>query len=526
VASAILVASTLLNSSWLNFQAFDGKSDRRRIDDVNHGQFLPLAFACAVTLLLQSKGQSLNHAYLDRANVALSAMWVWTYCTRQKRWYYYQASVIWTARIIQGVVLGNAPLTCALHLAVSLSDVLVYWKMELEVGSHALLGYITTQCFTGLIAAILTRSFEKLRISEAEALLEARRSDSASALVKRLLSAMSDAVVYIDSSMNILEPCPKFSTLLLHPSPSHSSLVAKQFLDFVDGDYRDSFIQYMDQEALPQLSRTESETSASPVRVLHVNLLDVNRKAFPVEIFTAGIQGFDGKQMHVVGVKEVLEDGRDRIAERDCYKSAIVNLSLMDQSENSSLSTSHADSAQGANSDDAVSAGSNDNMLGQMWFEFMFTDLLGKRMRVVESSSSLAAVFGASVQVGTDISKMLWPGVVEDILGRLEQLINHPDEEVQSVVMNIQFRPEYLKKYNMYVNSHVEFTVFHREESTHCEEDDVFDMFVLAKVRSADWTRRRRKERERKRERQVWARHASLAGAPVSPEMSTAKFSL
>jgi hypothetical protein len=246
--------------------------------------------------------------------------------------------------------------------------------------------------------------------------------------------------------------------------PSDSALVEKRFLDFVAVRDRESFMHYMNQEATRLLSMTGSATDASPVHVLHANLLDVDRKAFAVEMFMACVVGVDGNRMHLLGVKEVLEDGRQRIVEqREGPQTAIVDLSLMDQSTYSNPVSSHEDSVQGTDSGDAVSVGSNDRLSGQFWFEFMFSDILQKRMRVVAKSNSLAAVFGATVQLGTDISKLLWPGVLDDIATRLEHLIlkeDNPEDEYESVVMKLQFKPEHLKRCKIYVNSYVKFTIF------------------------------------------------------------------
>merc|ERR1719253_1601632 len=70
----------------------------------------------------------------------------------------------------------------------------------------------------------LTWSFEYMMVSEADARVQAIQSDRTAALVNRLLSAMCDCIVHLDSDLRIAEPCPKLASLLLRKSSASSML--------------------------------------------------------------------------------------------------------------------------------------------------------------------------------------------------------------------------------------------------------------------------------------------------------------
>ena len=142
-------------------------------------------------------------------------------------------------------------------------------------------------------------------VSEKEALVKAIRSDRSSALVQRLLSAMCDCVVYLDTKCNIVEPCPKLANLLMRPSLASAS-IAKPLTEFLAPGEEPRFSNYLQQERLHALSRGE-DPSWSPAQALHLNLIDASGASVPVEVFGASIQDADGVCFHLVGIKEAIE---------------------------------------------------------------------------------------------------------------------------------------------------------------------------------------------------------------------------
>merc|ERR1712232_371130 len=212
---------------------------------------------------------------LDCANLVFSAMWIWWFTTLTPMWYELSSLACWAPRTALGIVFGNARLSIALHTVVTLADVAVFFAhaplpYRIPQGTESKSGYAQVQLFILFVVSALTWNFEDLLCSEADALLEARRSNQASALVHRLLSALCDCIVYIDSDLRITEPCPKLATLLLRPSASSSS-PDQSFLTFMPPAERERFSDYINEEMSRQ---TSNKYIDAPARALHLNLVD------------------------------------------------------------------------------------------------------------------------------------------------------------------------------------------------------------------------------------------------------------
>jgi len=416
--------------------------------------------------------------------------------------------------------MGNAPLTLALHLGVSVVDVIIYTKHAAEnnpVSSPS--AYMLTQFVIVLLVGGITMSFEMLMTSEAEALLEARRSDRSMILVKRLLSSMSDAVVYLDDGLNICEPSPKFASLILEPRSL--ALTGRHFVDLIDPSDRDRFAQYMAEESNICEPAMNGTIDSSPARMIHVNLLDVHRRTFPVEIFMAQIRSFDAKFFCVVGVKEVLEDGREMIEAREQALSSMPTINSSGksnvQSDTSSCFSVFSDSQNTVESlGSSISCDSDRDKATELctwldekdmpWFRFELSDLKESPglLRLVDSSLSFVLLFGPSVYKGADISKWLRPSdVVQDFRDILK------GHEESNSMLQVQFRPAHLERFSLFVNADIELVLFPKDEATECHvdddddnvEDDViqddYRFFVLAWLRNVQWTNKKLKNRRR-----------------------------
>lgn len=259
---------------------------------------------------------------LDQANIVLAAMWIWRYCTLEAGWYLENASFLWVCRAVQGIVMGNSRLTSVLHVVVSMVDMTMFNILDVggQRASHMYVetttilptmshekGYAGAQIGIIFFVIVLTWSFESLMVSEAEALAKAIRSDRSKALVERLLSAMCDCVVYLDTNCNILQPCPKLAQLLMRPSLA-SAAIAKPLTEFLAPDEQPRFWNYLEQERLHASSSGE-KASNELARALHFNLVDASGMQVPVEVFAASIEDSDGVCFHVVGIQEAQESG-------------------------------------------------------------------------------------------------------------------------------------------------------------------------------------------------------------------------
>jgi hypothetical protein len=213
---------------------------------------------------------------LNYANVAMSCMWIWRYCTLLGPYYDLESPLIWASRIILGIAFGNPRLTIGLQGVITLVDIFCR-------GSHQ------RQVVVFLVAAALTWSFDDLLISELGALVEARRSNCVSSLVQRLLAAMCDCTVHLDPDLRIDRPCPRLASLLMRPSAA-TPMLAQAFVEFLPHEERPRFISHVEGEMTAQ---GVTELDESPARPLHLSLLDANQCLVPVEAFSSFVQDAD-----------------------------------------------------------------------------------------------------------------------------------------------------------------------------------------------------------------------------------------
>jgi hypothetical protein len=199
-------------------------------------------------------------------------------------------------------------LTAGLNIGVTLADIVVHSVHG--PGEDLLLGYIIMSAYMLLLTVILTWSFESMMISEVEALLEAKQSNRSSSLVRRLLSAMCDCIVHLDSHLVIVESCPKLASLLLR-SPT-SPVLAQPFAQLMPPSERERFIQYLRGEESLQGSSLGNASVDSPVLALHLNLVDARGLLFPIEMFSSFVRDSDGTVFHLVGIKEDVDPQRQR----------------------------------------------------------------------------------------------------------------------------------------------------------------------------------------------------------------------
>ena len=74
-------------------------------------------------------------------------------------------------------------------------------------------------------------------MTEVRALLEARRPNCVSSLVQRLLAAMCDCTVHLDSDLRIARPCPRLASLLMRPSAA-TPMLSQALAEFLAHDER------------------------------------------------------------------------------------------------------------------------------------------------------------------------------------------------------------------------------------------------------------------------------------------------
>ena len=135
--------------------------------------------------------------------------------------------------------------------------------------------------------------------AEATAAYEARESKNHLAQASRLLSAVCDAVVRLDSEWAISEPAPKLASLLLVQDSSRS-LHNRSFMDFLPHERDRDQIQAYAEQAL----RSDMPSSDEPAGSRHVHLRGSHSISIKAEIFMVSFRDFDLSTHHLIGVRE------------------------------------------------------------------------------------------------------------------------------------------------------------------------------------------------------------------------------
>jgi len=298
--------------------------------EVVGSQLLPLIWVCAAFIgVRQARFSTIS---LDCANVFLSGMWIWRFGTLEARWYERLSSLCWAGRIIQGIVFGNPRLTGALHIVVTLADIMAHTAHTNQARTNVMttyhltkkwhdgenLGYALGQAQIVFLITTLSWSFASIMYSEAKALLEAKRADHSCILVHRLLSSMCDCVVHLDLDLSIAKPCPKLANLLFRQSAS--TMVAQPFVLYIPLAEQDRFTRHVEAERALQVVATGEPGTNVPCHPLHLNLLDAGGMLVHVELFISVIRDANGNEFYLMGIKEDAETqwrGGEAVSETD-----------------------------------------------------------------------------------------------------------------------------------------------------------------------------------------------------------------
>ena len=115
-----------------------------------------------------------------------SVMFIWKLCTSfDDRWFEFNSAVMWIFRISQGIIFGNARLTVCLQVLISFADVQVHSALGLAL-NHP--WWPRSQVAFLALVALVAFEFERLMLSQAQLMLDARRLNRSRKLGHRLLS--------------------------------------------------------------------------------------------------------------------------------------------------------------------------------------------------------------------------------------------------------------------------------------------------------------------------------------------------
>lgn len=481
-----------------------GHSKEEIRKDLVGSEILPLAFAYAVFIHLNLKGPSLTPTLLDCANVVLSGAVVWRYFTMLPSWYEYHSIAIWALRIIQGICFGNARLTTSLNIAVTIADISAHTAHVQSMSVKRVLGYVTSQTGVLLLAASMWWSFEQLMQSEAEALLEARRTTRVSALVHRLLSAMCDAVVNLDKDLRITQPCPKLAGLLLYAGAG-SSMMARRFTDLLPPAERERFTRYIAQEVRSQGMALENLMDDTPARALHLHLHDVHSTSVPVMVFSSFISDADGSNCHLVGIQ----------VEEDISAPALRTRSIGEPSNTrgggvdsvNMIGRIDETSCSEVGTDACTSHLSTGSSIEEIAFCFRLHDFTMNALPVSDYSIAFAALLGPSVERGFNMLEWL---EYEDICTLcdfvLDEAMTFACQQTGELGAScrITFQPPHLRSSNLALHATVTLKITRIDEGVEglTESRDLMEptawmrgLSVVATLRDVSWRHRRRARR-------------------------------
>merc|ERR1711957_864817 len=159
----------------------------------------------------------------------------------------------------------------------------------------------------GTSAAGLSWAFELSREAEAKAVYATEQSQNSDRHVSKVLSAMCDVVITLDSSLRITggpgNGFAKLQHLLMLTSPEFCN---KSFLDFMNSADQERFISYTDREAG---SINKSEEVSTQAQSCHLHFKDRFCIPVAVQVFCSALLDYDGQPMYFLGIREDADAG-------------------------------------------------------------------------------------------------------------------------------------------------------------------------------------------------------------------------
>eukprot|EP00928_Gymnodinium_smaydae_P059068 TRINITY_DN42307_c0_g1_i1.p1 TRINITY_DN42307_c0_g1~~TRINITY_DN42307_c0_g1_i1.p1 ORF type:complete len:629 (-),score=44.78 TRINITY_DN42307_c0_g1_i1:58-1893(-) len=158
--------------------------------------------------------------------------------------------------------------------------------------------------FTMIIAYVVEESGRSLIAHR----IESNMSKGAWRAVAAILTGLCDAVVHLDSDLQIIGDCPQLGHLLmLDVRASHRS-EGRDFLRHVAQEDRQVFVDFIELQG--EAARTRTSTTSSthlagggPVAI-HVNLKDAMGASFRVEVFHTYLSNL-GDDGHLLGIRDI-----------------------------------------------------------------------------------------------------------------------------------------------------------------------------------------------------------------------------
>eukprot|EP00441_Pelagodinium_beii_P033026 CAMPEP_0197638446 /NCGR_PEP_ID=MMETSP1338-20131121/13374_1 /TAXON_ID=43686 ORGANISM="Pelagodinium beii, Strain RCC1491" /NCGR_SAMPLE_ID=MMETSP1338 /ASSEMBLY_ACC=CAM_ASM_000754 /LENGTH=521 /DNA_ID=CAMNT_0043211029 /DNA_START=45 /DNA_END=1610 /DNA_ORIENTATION=+ len=204
----------------------------------------------------------------------------------------YHYSWILIARVFMGMIDGNLWLVTALNVLFGITSGVMSMRFTddimSEVPGTVMYEMTVLALSTGMVAAVQNSRYKML-----QAMLEAKTARNVRAVGASLLASTCDAVVHLNSSLQIAAESPQLKALLLRGA-STSPMEGLHFADLLrDDSEKEKFLEF--------ISRSSQGLSKCPVPL---RLRDANGSGVKVHIFHAQGQDVDDHTFHLLGVQE------------------------------------------------------------------------------------------------------------------------------------------------------------------------------------------------------------------------------
>eukprot|EP00928_Gymnodinium_smaydae_P026318 TRINITY_DN2070_c0_g1_i1.p1 TRINITY_DN2070_c0_g1~~TRINITY_DN2070_c0_g1_i1.p1 ORF type:complete len:835 (-),score=64.68 TRINITY_DN2070_c0_g1_i1:160-2322(-) len=212
--------------------------------------------------------------------------------------YLYNASWMLMMHMCINLAIGRAMLTVPCTIIVTIVDVYCFDSLMTLNRSHNFIfgNYSLKQYFVCLMLCIFQISFDVLRGREIHAAVAVNSANLHEQLATRLTDCMCDAVVHLDSSLNLAKPAPKLGHMLFRDK---LGIIPVNFLKFVMPDDHGRFENYM--------KYAESADAAETLIPQHFTLLDSSGSFCKVQLFVSAFYDDDKTIHYILGISETVD---------------------------------------------------------------------------------------------------------------------------------------------------------------------------------------------------------------------------
>eukprot|EP00927_Polykrikos_kofoidii_P084749 TRINITY_DN9023_c0_g1_i2.p1 TRINITY_DN9023_c0_g1~~TRINITY_DN9023_c0_g1_i2.p1 ORF type:complete len:631 (-),score=84.56 TRINITY_DN9023_c0_g1_i2:30-1922(-) len=238
-------------------------------------------------------------------------------------------------RFMFAAVLGNPPIATIVNSLISLCSIFAYttlvcqsnfdcaasrtWDIASCEGNSGISEFAQNEIITSVFVILLAWLLEHLARNEARATFEASMSAQAKVKTEQLLSAMSDAVLRLDSHFRIQNGSTQLAGLLFRRN-GRNEIGGCSFIDLVAEEDRDRVICCLspapaqdvvtvDADGNPvedqQSTAHEAEIHVAPT--LHLSLLDGHNGPVPVQMFFVQFQNLVDECCYLLGIRGLLD---------------------------------------------------------------------------------------------------------------------------------------------------------------------------------------------------------------------------